>query len=113
MNWKSRILLIIAAIAVCAITANAQQEQKVCISQQAADECALAVIKKAEYKELAEELKKGRAEDARIIEDLKVKLAMETQKTISLEAQLNYQMKIIDFLLTNGRKKIKVGLINF
>ena len=113
MSWKARILLIIASLLILAVTASAQQEQKVCISQQAADECALAVIKKAEYKELVDVLKKGREEDAKIIEDLKIKLAMETQKTISLEAQLNYQMKIIDFLLTNGRKKIKVGLINF
>lgn len=114
MNWKARILLVIAALLICAVAASAQQEEpKVCISQVAANECAKAVVEARDYRELAESLRKGREEDARIIEELKIKLAMETQKTIGLEGQINYQMKIIDFLLVNGRKKIKVGLINF
>lgn len=113
MNWTARIITILAALILCAVAAHAQEEPKVCISQKAANECAKAVVEAKDYKDLSEALRKGREEDAKIIDDLKIKLAMETQKSISLEAQINYQMKIIDFLLTNGRKKIKIGLINF
>lgn len=113
MNWKARTIMLVAALLVCAAVARSQEEPKVCISQGAANECARAVVDARNYKDLAESLKKGREEDARIIKDLEIKLAMETQKTSDLQAQLNYQLKIIEFLLANGRKKIKIGLFNF
>lgn len=113
-------LLLIFIIAAGAIAAGAQTptptpppEEKVCISQDAAQECAACVRERKELRELAKANEEARAEDARIIKDLEIRLAAETQKNIDAEAERLRLMKIVEFLLVNGRKKQKFGLIVF
>jgi len=88
-------------------------EEKVCISQDAAQECAACLRERKELRDLAKANEEARAEDARIIKDLEIRLAAETQKNIDAEAERLRLMKIVEFLLVNGRKKQKFGLIVF
>lgn len=107
----------IGIILLFAFSAAAQQgpaeEDKVCISQDAAQECAKCVTERKGLRELADTLKAARENDAKIIRDLELRLAVEVQKAAGLQAEVTRQQALIQFLLTNGRKKIRIGLINF
>lgn len=98
---------------VCSIGTAAQADstpakpsEQICISREAAERSSKAFdTVKAQEKEIAE-LKA-------IIEDLKIQYAMETQKTIDLEAEQKRNDAMIEYLLKNPRRVFKVGLINF
>jgi hypothetical protein len=96
------------------VSASAQEAPKpVCVSQETADRCADALDEVAALRLLVDELKKGRETDAKIIEELKQALALETGKVVGLESQNVQQRNIIEFLLKQGTVRKKFGLIVF
>ena len=106
--------MMILLMATLWVSASAQEAPKpVCISQETADKCASALDEVAALRLLVEELKKGRETDAKVIQDLKQALALETGKVIGLESQTVHQRNIIEFLLKQGTVRKKFGLIVF
>jgi septal ring factor EnvC (AmiA/AmiB activator) len=107
---KTIFLILVFAFAAAAQT---DEPRNICLTQTEANKAAAAID---EAKALRDELKALRdanaAKDA-AIQELKTDLKVSTQRVIDLEADKIEQRAIIQFLLTNGRKKIKIGLINF
>jgi hypothetical protein len=96
------------------VSASAQETPNpVCITQETADACATALDEVAALRLLVDELRKGREIDAKVIQDLKQGLALETGKVIGLESQVIHQRNIIEFLLKQGTVRKKFGLIVF
>lgn len=107
-------LIVLALLAVPAIAQQqGPEDDTVCISQDAAQQCASCAAERKGLRELADTLKTARDNDTRIIRDLELRLAVEVQKAADLQAEVVRQQALIQFLLTNGRKKIRIGLINF
>lgn len=107
-----KLFLLLIFIIVFSFSARAQTaDDKVCISQSAADECASCVLERKELRAYKEKADADILARDKIIEDLKIKLAMETQKSIDLQAEIVNQRAIIQYLLPMVRKK-KIGLIN-
>jgi hypothetical protein len=114
MNGFIRLLLLPLLTAVLWTGASAQTDPKpVCVSQETADACFAALDEVAALRLLVEELKKGRETDAKIIQDLKQSLSLETGKVIGLESQIIHQRNIIEFILKQGTVRKKFGLIVF
>jgi hypothetical protein len=103
------ILLILMCLGACNYAyaqATNPDDEKVCISKEAAEKAVKAFdTVKAQEAQIAE-LKK-------IIDELKIKTAMLTQKEIDLEAEQKRNGAIIEYLLKNPRKVTKIGLLNF
>lgn len=111
-------LLLIPTILICAAMSYAQEvtpnpQPKVCISQEAANVAASNAVEVVQLRKLVEELKAGRGEDAKIIEDLKIRLAQETQKAIDLNSEKLTYLEVIKVLTANYKSRSKFGIINF
>ena len=113
-GYIPRFTLMILLTATLWVSASAQETPNpVCITQETADACATALDEVAALRLLVDELRKGREIDAKVIQDLKQGLALETGKVIGLESQAVHQRNIIEFLLKQGTVRKKFGLIVF
>jgi len=86
-----------------AMIANAQQ---VCISQESANKC-------AENVERVKLLEDSITVRDKIIEELKISLAKEVQKTADQEASIIRLTALFDALIKSYTKPKKIGIINF
>lgn len=94
----------------CAVGAHAQQ---VCISQEAANKCADAINVADQQKTEIEALKNALANRDKIIEELKVKLAVEAQKAVDNEKTVVRMTAILEAMLKSYTKPKKWGIIVF
>lgn len=87
--------------------------QQVCISQETANKCAEAVATAdAQAKEI-EALRTALTNRDKIIEDLKVKVAVEAQRATDNEAQILRMTAVLEGLLKAYTKPKKWGIIVF
>lgn len=87
--------------------------QQVCISQEAANKCAENVVTvETQVKEI-EALKLALENRDKIIEELKIKVAVESQKAVSNEAQILRMTAVLEGLLKAYTKPKKWGIIVF
>lgn len=87
--------------------------QQVCISQESANKCAEAVATAdAQTKEI-EALRNALANRDKIIEDLKIKMAVEAQRATDNEAQVLRMTAVLEGLLKAYTKPKKWGIIVF
>lgn len=90
-----------------------QEAPKVCISQESANRCAdLAQNEQVQVQKI-DLLEKAIRERDKIIEDLKIKLAMETQRATDSEANNLRLTAVMEGLLKAYTKPKKWGLIVF
>jgi hypothetical protein len=107
-----RIVILGLIFGFTALVANAQQAP-VCVSQETADKCYNAIdTVKAQEKQI-EALNKAIEERDSIIGDLKIKLAVESQKAVDKDAEVLRMLAIIESLMKSYTKPKKWGLIVF
>lgn len=82
------------------------QDQKICISQEAANKCAENVDKIQVLEDVLKERDK-------IIEDLRIRLAMETQRATDNEATVVRMTALLDVMMKSFTKPKKYGIIVF
>ena len=108
-NLLTMMIILLAVFTVNAVAQTAQpppSDDLVCISRDAAEKASKAFdVVKAQTAEILE-LKL-------ITTELKIKLAVEVQKTIDLKAEQKRNGVIIEYLLKNPRRSTKIGLFNF
>lgn len=95
-----------------ALAINAQQAP-VCISQETADKCYNAIETVESQKKQIQALNTAIEERDKIIEDLKLKLAVESQKAVDKDAEVLRMLSIIESLMKSYTKPKKWGLIVF
>ncbi len=105
------LLPLIFTFSVNAQTTTVNVNEKVCISRESANQIPIVLAERNALREQVTILKEVKENDRSTVNDLKLKLAVETQRSIDKEAELVRMTAIIEFLLKNGRVK-KVGLIN-
>lgn len=86
--------------------AGSAQTDQVCISQDAANKCSEAVDK-------VKALEQSVTVRDKLIEELKIELAKETQKAADREATIVRLTALFDSLIKSYTKPKKIGLINF
>lgn len=100
-----KLLLTVIFLLGCTAASHAQTGQ-VCISQEAADKCSEAVDRITALEDAI------KVRD-RLIEELKVEVAKQTQKAVDNEATVVRLTTLMEFLLKNYTKPKKFGIINF
>jgi hypothetical protein len=109
-----KLLFILIFVLTLTLSAQAQVDEprNICLTQTEANKCSQAVDEVKALRAELETLKSANAAKDKVILDLSAELKMKTQEIIDLKSFLAEYRAMIQFLLTNGRKKIKVGLIN-
>ena len=87
--------------------------QQVCIDQATADKCYEAAERAKSQEATIAGLKESVAERDRIIEDLKIKLAIEGQKAVDYEKENLRLIAILEGLIKSYTKPKKWGIIVF
>lgn len=114
----NKIFLIIALLFLCSVCDFAQTEPQkmdeplaVCITQADANKLFSLAQKGKSFDEYKTQAERDITERDKIIENLKINLATETQRGSDRDAEIVRLTAIIEFLLKNGRVK-KYGIIN-
>lgn len=107
-----RIVLFILFLVFSTMIANAQQAP-VCISQESADKCYNAIETIETQKKQIDALNLAIVERDKIIEELKIKLAVESQKAVDKDAEVLRMLAIIESLMKSYTKPKKWGIIVF
>lgn len=110
---KSRLIIALFVFFFAGVVTSHAQSGQVCISQETADACANALdTVTAQAKEI-EALKDALRNRDKIIEELKIAVAVEAQKAASNEAQVIRITAILEAMMKSYTKPKKWGLIVF
>jgi hypothetical protein len=104
---------IVLLMALMVGSAYAQAEQPVCISQEAANKCADNVNVVAQQKAEIEALRTALGNRDKIIEDLKSRVAVESQRVVDSQAENLRLIALMEALLKSYTKPKKWGIIVF
>lgn len=105
--------LVMSVLFLLVASAAAYGQEQICISQEAANKCADNVNVIAQQKAEIDALKTALINRDKIIEDLKVKVAVEAQKAVDNEKAIVRMTAILEAMLKSYTKPKKWGLIVF
>lgn len=110
---KSRFLVILFVLLFAGVVTSNAQTTQVCVSQETADKCSEAFDTVTAQQKEIEALKEALRNRDKIIEELKVAVAVEAQKAVSNEAQIVRLTAILEAMMKSYTKPKKWGLIVF
>lgn len=105
--------IIVTSLIACFSIATHAQEQKICISQEAANKCADNVNVVEQQKAEIDALKTALVNRDKIIEDLKIKVATESQKAVDRDAENKKLIALFEAMMKSYTKPKKWGIIVF
>ena len=112
MKELIRFLAIVTVCLMFAYNAAAQDEPKICISRQAAESCATNAEKVKALEAHILTLEQALKDERKIVQDLKVEVALRTGRTESCEKNDASNRAIITAMIPLLRRK-SIGLITF